>query len=346
MTPLRPAFALPAVCRTLAALMGLAAVACNANVPAQWRVTDLRILAVRSEVVGSLAPPLADADSGDTLRITALVPNPRARTPFRVRFATCLPTGTDALPPCLDPSALRDLDKLLARPGVVQLGDGVAAGPDGYAVTVTVPDVTSLFEQLIAQANQTPGLQCRLYLELPLLVIADAGASRQLAVKRIRLTPQKLVAGTPLQDAYVPNRDPQPLGTWFVPSDGVPCGTGTPIAVPCSPRAPCVSGTCGPDGFCTAPLPIRSGFACALNEPSSVGQFNQCAPDGTRTPSAEALEWQWYATDGDFPDADVFGNAVGTPEKFVPPSGPFTIWTIVRDGRGGEGWIERAVPGP
>jgi hypothetical protein len=338
--PVRHATVLPLVAA------GLAALACNANVPPQWRVRELRILAIRSEVVGSPAPPLADGDSGDTVRITALIANPLSLTPFRVRFATCLPSGTDALPPCLDPSALRDVDKLLASPGVVQLGDGVAAGPYAWAITVNVPDLTALFEQLIARAVATPGYQCRLYLELPVVVVADAGDDRQLAVKRVRLTPRHLVAGTALQDAYVPNRDPQPLGAWFVPGEDSPCQTGTPIAVPCSSRAPCVSGTCGADGFCAAAIPVRTGFLCAIHDGSSVGAFNQCAPDGTRTLLAETLDWQWYATDGDFPDADVFGNATATPEKFIPPAGPFTIWTIVRDGRGGEGWIVRDVPGP
>jgi hypothetical protein len=334
----------------------MAALACSADVPPQWRVRDLRILAVRSEVVGSPAPPLADADSGDTVRITALVANPLSLTPFRVRFVTCLPSGTDALSPCLDPTALRDVDALLASPGVVQLGDGVAAGPYAWALTVTVPDLndlTTLFGQLISRAEATPGLQCRLYLELPVVVVAEAGADRQIAVKRVRLTPQHLIAGTPLEGAYVPNHDPQARGAWFVPDEGTPCTTGTPIAVPCSDPAPCGNGVCGADGLCAAPIPAGSGFLCALADctPSdppvcSVEAYNQCAPDGTRTLFAETLEWQWYATDGDFPDADVFGNATSTPEKFVPPAGPFTLWGIIRDGRGGEAWIVRDVPGP
>ena len=29
---------------------------------------------------------------------------------------------------------------------------------------------------------------------------------------------------------------------------------------------------------------------------------------------------------------------------FEPPDGPFTIWTILRDGRGGEAWLVREVP--
>ena len=338
-TLVRPATALPLLAAALATL------ACNANVPPQWRVGDLRILAVRSEVVGSGPPPYADADSGDTLEITALVPNPLGRATFRVRFAACLPTGTQALPPCLDPSALRDVDKVLADPGVVQLGEGTPAGPDAYAVTVSVPDLTTLFQQVIARAEASPGLQCALFLELPVLVVADAGAAHQLAVKRVRLTPRSLVAGTPLQNAYVPNRDPQPLGTWFVLDENAPCGTGTPVAVPCSARAPCIIGACGADGFCAGTIPNQTGFLCPLHDGTSVGEYNQCAPDGTRTLYSESLEWQYYATDGDFPDADVFGNATGTTAKFVPPAGAFTLWTILRDGRGGEGWVSRALPG-
>jgi hypothetical protein len=327
----------------LAALLLLAA--CKNDLAPQWRVTDLRVLAVRAEVPGSSnVAPLADADSGDTVRVTALVANPLGRAPFRLRFATCIPQPNDALAPCLDPARLRDLDALLADPRVLALPDGapVPGRADEWSMQVVVPDLTAVFERLVADANAEPGLQCRLYVELPVLAIADAGGRRELAVKRIRLSPRHLVAGTPLAGAYIPNRDPLPAGVYFSATDVPFCEAGAPVAVPCT--GGCASGTCDAEGYCDAPIPAVSGVLCAVPDSASVGQFNQCAPDGTRSLYAESLEWQWYATAGDFTDAGFTGNATGSSVDFDRPKVPFRIWTIVRDGRGGEGWVARDVP--
>ena len=80
--------------RRLATLALALAAGCDTGFSPQYLVEDLRILAVRVQVVGSLA---ADADLGETVRLTALVANPRGRAP-RVRWATCIPDGTEALP--------------------------------------------------------------------------------------------------------------------------------------------------------------------------------------------------------------------------------------------------------
>ena len=82
--------------RRLATLALALAAGCDTGFSPQYLVEDLRILAVRVQVVGSLA---ADADLGETVRLTALVANPRGRAPLRVRWATCIPDGTEALPP-------------------------------------------------------------------------------------------------------------------------------------------------------------------------------------------------------------------------------------------------------
>ncbi len=325
--------------RPTAALLFFLA-ACTTDLAPQWRVIDLRILAVRAQVQGSLA---ADADSGDTVRLTALVANPLGRAPLRVRFATCVPDATDALPPCLDPARLRDLDQLLADPSVVALGDGAAGRPYEWFVDVKVPDLTAVFDRLIARAYAEPGYQCRLYVELPVLVVVDAGGRRELAVKRVRLAPTREIAGTPLQGAYVVNANPDPTGTYLVATDGAPCAFGVPVAVPCASQQDCVSGTCS-GGYCDAPLPAIPGVLCGTPAAGAVGEFNQCAPDGTRTRYAESLEWQWYATDGAFPGTKGAGNAMGSTVDFDRPRGPFTLWAILRDGRGGEGWVLRDVP--
>jgi hypothetical protein len=83
---------------------------------------------------------------------------------------------------------------------------------------------------------------------------------------------------------------------------------------------------------------------CGIARPTSSERFDQCAPDGTRTGFHESLDWQWYVTDGTFPDVGGVGNAVGADVEFERPGGAFTLWVIVRDGRGGEGWLARTFP--
>ncbi len=321
--------------RRLAPLALALAAACDTNFSPQYLVEDLRILAVRAQVAGSLA---ADADLGDTVRLSALVANPRGRAPLRVRWATCIPDGTEALPPCLDANALRDLDRLLADPRVVALGEGTE-------IEVTVPEIAGAFDRIIARAEADPAYACSLYLELPVLVVAEAGGERQLAVKRVRLTPRSETEGTDLAGAYVTNSNPVPLAVRRVPEDGVPCAEGVPVLVPCWDASSCDGAECGPDGYCAAAFPEGRGVLCARPDPGAADPpYNQCAPDGARTPFFESLDWQWYVTAGRFPGFSGVGNATGDDVDFEPPDGAFTIWAILRDGRGGEAWLAREVP--
>jgi hypothetical protein len=76
-----------------------------------------------------------------------------------------------------------------------------------------------------------------------------------------------------------------------------------------------------------------------------------CGPDGPLRPppeepdEPESLSWQWYVTDGEFLDVGPVGNATGGTIEFRRPPGPFTIWGILRDGRGGEAWVRRDIAG-
>jgi hypothetical protein len=321
--------------RRLATLALALAAGCDTGFSPQYLVEDLRILAVRAQVAGSLA---ADADLGETVRLTALVANPRGRAPLRVRWATCIPDGTEALSPCLDANALRDLDGLLADPRVVALGEGTE-------IEVTVPEVAGAFDRIIARAETNPAYACSLYLELPVLVIAEAGGEREVAVKRVRLTPRSEIAGTELEGAYVTNSNPVPLAVRLVEEEGLPCGDGVPVVVPCFDDSACDGTGCGPDGYCAAAFPAGRGVLCARPDPgASDPPYNQCAPDGTHTAFFESLDWQYYVTAGRFPGFSGVGNATGHEVDFEPPDGPFTIWAILRDGRGGEAWLVREVP--
>lgn len=314
----------------------LAAVACDTDFAPQYRVTDLRVLAVRSEVEDS--QNLADADLGDVVRLAALVANPLGRSPLRVRWATCLPDGTDALPPCLDPDRLRDVDALLADPRVVALGEGTE-------IAVPVPPLLAAFDAIVARALAEPSFACRLYLELPVLVVAEAGGRRELAVKRVRLTPWRELADHPvLAGAYPPNANPGVVGVQAATDENA-CGTSraAPVAMPCGTSCPLAA--CAPDGFCDVNVLPGPTVLCGLARPTSSEAFDQCGPDGARLTFQESLDWQWYVTAGTFPEPGGVGNAVGVDVEFERPPGPFTLWVIVRDGRGGEGWLARSFPG-
>jgi hypothetical protein len=322
--------------RLLLVALPCAALACSPDFEPQYRVTDLRILGVRSEVAGTQRQ--ADADLGDRVRLSVLVGNPLGRAPLRVRWATCLPDGSDALSACLDPDALRDLDAFLARPGVLVLGEGTT-------IEVTVPQVAAAFDAIAARALAEPAFACRLYVELPVVVVAEAGGRREVAVKRVRLVPYRTFAEHPvLAGVYPPNENPGISGVQAAESD-TQCGTSAavPIAAPCGSACPFAA--CAPDNFCAAVPPDGLVVLCGLARPASSERFDQCAPDGARIAFHEPLDWQWYVTAGTFPESgDGVGNAVGADVEFERPPGAFTLWVIVRDGRGGEGWLARSFP--
>jgi len=321
------------------ALLALAASAgCNANFAPQYLVQDLRILAIRSAVVGDASStPAADAAPGERLRLTALVANPAGRAPLVARWLTCLPTGTDRLPPCLDPALLREPERLAASEGVLLLAEGEGL----LAIEEDVPPaVAGALATLVDQAAAEPALQCRLYLELPVVLDVRAGDRRELAVKRVRLVPSP----EPFADAYLANRDPALDSARIDSGDGDACGGGDPVAIACSAPAACPGLACDAGGVCGVPFPAGRHTLCGRPGVGSIGTFEQCSPDGARTSFFESLSWQWYATGGTFDGTGSVGNATGASIDFTRPAGPFTIWAIVRDGRGGEAWLQRDIP--
>jgi hypothetical protein len=325
--------------------LGLAlavAAGCNPGFRPQYQVDDLRILGVSAEVTGTSAPTSADADLGDRVRLTALVANPRERRPLTITWLGCLPSGTDALPACLDRSLLSDPARLRTRPDVLVLG----AGEGLLTLEVPVADVQGALDALVARALAEPAFACQLYVELPVVVIAEAPDRSEVALKRVRLTPQRAVAGTSLEGAYLPNQNPGVQSLQVDPTSAGSCLGGEVAAIRCPDPAGCEAQglRCDAGGTCGVPLPGGRRVLCARPEVGSVGIFSQCAPDGARTPFYESLDWQWFATAGSFEDAGALGNATGADVEFTRPDGPFTLWTVVRDGRGGEGWIRRDVP--
>jgi len=347
--------------------LALLPLACNTGFAPQYRVTDLRVLTVRSQVLGSAA---ADADVGDTVRLTALVANPLGRAGLLLKWRACIPTTSQALPPCLDPQWLAtparfDTPEAAAR-GVFPLDQvpGASQAPDGswIEVPLTDPSVTAavqaVFDQAIQFALDNPPYQCTLYVELPVVIIAQADGAQQVSVKRVRLAPVREVADDgslpPGFDKYTLNFNPGITGIYVDPTSLDDCLGGPPLAVTCDQAITCDTGaTCTPDpqgglSYCTptdATLDANAHVLCGRVDARFDQQYGQCAPGAaTSTPPLmldERTSWQWYTTGGSLSDADGVGNVTSAHPKLTRPPGAFTLWLLLRDGRGGENWLRR-----
>ncbi len=305
--------------RRLLAPALLLALACDPGFEPQYRVTDLRVLGVRVQVQGSRA---ADASPDDTVELEALVANPLRRTGLRVRWYACAPEAPGELPPCLDPAFLRDPAALAGAPGVFELpaGPGTGERPPPIPLSSVLQGAGEAYAlalaAAVARATEQPTYQCRVYVEIPLAVVAEAEGRREVALKRARLVPRAADAPAPL-DGYVLNLNPQVGDAFRAPADEDACAGGTSLAAGAFP-------------------PGRTVLCATADAP---GAFNVCGPEGGRTPIQETYAWQWYVTAGGFPELDGgVGNATGDAVDFERPAGTFTLWVIVRDGRGGEAW--------
>lgn len=312
----------------LALALGLAA--CALDAPQQYLVPDLRILAVRDWVATTA---FADADEGEQVNLEALVANPRQRAGVTVDWYVCPPWSGGPLPSCLDPQRLASPDTLPARPDVAPLA-GAAMAPGGSPlslvsrVSVTVPtaQVGPALDALVAAAKLEPSLRCRLFIEIPVVAIVRAEGIAEVALKRVRLSPTTRVSGDPdLAGIYVLNMNPAVGTLWMNPTDVETCSTGVVV---------------------TTPLPAGEVTFCATAGAESVQTFNQCQPDGSLDGVVEELEFQWYVSAGAIAGASFDGNATGSHVEVTPPSGPFTLWGILRDGRGGTDWevLELSAP--
>jgi hypothetical protein len=305
-------------------LAALLLAACNTDVDPQFRVKDVRILAVRA---GVPSPGIsADVFPGDTLVLDALVANPLGRPGLAVDWFACLPAASDAVSPCSDLGILSDPGRLPGlssgpTPSVLFLG----AGP---RVQLAVPALTDPLAFVIRKARDQPTYRCRLYAEIVVVVVATAGDQRSVAVKSVRvLPPADQLTSAGVTSATDPNGNPTLTppgdGVFFSPAGDDGCEGGTPLA--------------------TTPLPGGKTVVCGRYTSRAPDAFRFCNPDGSTTATSEKLTWQWYVTDGDFPEVGGVGNARGDRRDFTRPAGAFTLWAILRDGRGGDDWVTVAV---
>jgi hypothetical protein len=322
--------------RRLAALAlpaALAALACNPGFDPQYRVTDLRILAVQAEVPGSAgedpdhkASVRADPTPADALQLRALVVDPKNRG-LSVRWFVCAPSAGGALPPCVDPVYLRDPSSL-ASAGAFELPDPFT-GPEPPPIPLSSlpgPVLASLGDALTAVedlATAQPTYQCRVYVEIPIVAVATAGDRQETALKRVRLV------RSPTGDMkYKANRNPFVGSLVLRPTDEDLCTGGTSLAEPAS-------------------FPAGTATVCATWDVGTPPEgYNVCDAAGNAQETSETYGWQWYVTGGEFKDVGGLGNAEGTHLDFTAPKGTFTLWLILRDGRGGEGWKQFDLTAP
>ncbi len=330
-----------AVTRTLLLAAALLLAACNTGFEPQYRVNDVRILAVRDRVQGT--PATADVAPGETVVLEALVARPRSGT--RVSWFGCLPAASEATTPCADRSFLDDPSRLARDRSIVPIGSTVypaAGGDPDLVASATLPltdpaTVTTLEDALdfrLGPAVSQPAFACRLYTDLDVIAVVEApGVRPQAALKRVRITSLQAIADQGLPEIY----------------SGDPYNVATLYNLNLNPAVQSVRlGATDPDA-CTGGTPLASGDALpggriVLCGQGDTGQeINVCDAKGPKG-SREDYQWQWYVSAGEFPDEGGIGNATGILVDFIRPAGPFSMWTIVRDQRGGAAWARRDFP--
>lgn len=349
--------------RTLPPLVALLAAGCNLNAPKQYLVPDLRVLAARAQVLPALtaaADPQIGADSlgnpagGDAVQLEALVANPRNRTVPTIEWYTCNPpTLAVPVPPCFDDAWLQRPDRFAAATAA----DGVYALGTTNPVTLdlsTAPEalrralLTAFTDRLVLMGGKA---DCDFYAPLQIVIVARAEGLTEVAVKRVRVVPDAALRGALPTDHYLINFNPVRKTVQANPALLDTCEGGVPLDVTCAIDTDCGSvGTCGPDNRCALPPPSKPGGA--LTFCASASDTTQspplCPVDGSPPTEfvPETLEWQWYLSAGEIGGAGFDGNVVGDDIDLTPPAAPFTLWAILRDGRGGTDWMVRDFPAP
>ena len=351
---MKRAFTSPARCaaaapRWVAALLAIGLASCESGFERNDQIVNsLRILGASAHIDNGDGVDWADAEVGDTITLNALVANPNNIPTVTVHWETCLPNLNNTLTPCADENVLRNPVNLIGMAGVLELGVG-----DTIMYTVPEQGVGDLLSALITRAQDptTPNAQCSIFIEAPLIIIAQGSdGSVVTAVKNLRLSPWSqtgMGASDPALQHYIRNVNPS-IEALNIPNDKSAC-VGQTLVASCSSDAECNGGTCSTDGWCPpAPFPAGNQTICGQIPDADSQLYYYCGLDGVDGSELEYPSIIWYATAGS--QATVANsNTAGTPdlasrtfEIFARPPGPFTLYGVVRDGRDGENWIAQA----
>lgn len=315
-------------------------------------VNSLRILGIANHVDNGDGVDWADAEVGDVVTFQALVANPTNVPDVTVKWVTCIPSLDNNVTPCTSETELRQPADLIEKAkdptsGVILLGEG-------ETIQSTVPgELQSTMDALIARADKSPNAQCSLYLPSPVIVIAQGSDGTTVsAVKNLRLSPWSKVGPTasdPALQHYIRNANPT-ITSLEIPADKSACA-GQTLVQSCKTDADCGGSTCSADGWCPpAPFPTGPTTVCGQIPDADSQTYYYCGMDGVDGSELEYPSITWYETAGT--ESSISNtNTAGTPtlaartfQIINRPPGPFTLYGVVRDGRGGENWIAQDFP--
>jgi hypothetical protein len=323
-------------------------------------VNSLRILGVRAQVESADGMDWADADVGDTVDFSALVANPTNDPSLTVTWLACVPIPGQ-VSPCTYAPDLVDPTKLIP-PSYDATPSGVILLGMGTEIQYTIPDEYVLDQalmKLIMTAQSHVNAECGLYLEIPLLVIAQTSTQTFTAQKNFRLSPWRELAMSPNStdptlQFYVRNINPPAQGL-LIPTSLDAC-LGQDISAMCAVDYDCTmrgftGGTCV-NNLCTGTITFPPGPQAVCIPGNASGQtYYDCDLDGPITDAyggPDHVEYPsvlWYMTAGTLSGFSGPNNG-GTPSElaraftgFTRPPGPFTLYGVVRDGRDGEAWV-------
>lgn len=311
-------------------------------------VNSLRILGASAHIDSGDGVDWADADVGDTVTFEALLANPTGVPGVTVTWVTCIPPVNKTVTPCSSETVLRnpadliDMARKDPSSGVILLGVG-------ETIRFTVPaEVQPLLDSLIANADAHLNAQCSLYTPTPVIIIAQGTDGTTVsAVKNLRLSPWSKVgpgASDPALQHYIRNANPS-IVALNLPTDSTACD-GQTLVQSCQTNADCGGDTCSADGWCPpAPFPSGPTTICGQIPDADSQTYYYCGMDGVDGSELEYPSITWYETAGT--EASISNKHVaGTPDLpsrtfqvVARPPGPFTLYGVVRDGRGGENWI-------
>jgi hypothetical protein len=305
----------------------LAASACT-TIPGDDLVVDrVRVVGARAQVAGP--GDWADPGSGQQVTFSALVLDPK-NVGSTVRWTLCIPRSPFEVTPCEDQKLLTNPESIVpAPPWILDLGTGPAVD---WTVTEEVR------AELLALFGQPPGdpvLRCSEYLELPMLISAEGGGKRDVAIKRVRIAP--LAEST--DSLYVRNANPVVAEVRYDTGNDA-CTGGQRLAwfAGCGGDADCGGTARCRDGTCVAPYPSGWHALCAVAAPGSQQEVARCTSGGAvvEPRPVESLYHSWFSDGGEF---DTSGTDLGPGQiRFDARGQAATLWVLMRDGRGGESW--------